>query len=74
MRDQIEFPYVYRWAPKVWGRLRGLDKKGQACRVLVRGGRNSALIEFQDGTQAVISRNALKRVSTLVRPAGGSPR
>jgi hypothetical protein len=74
MLDQIEFPYLYRWAPKVWGRLRGLDKKGQACRVLVRGGRNSALIEFQDGTQAVVSRNALKRVTALDRLAGGTPR
>jgi hypothetical protein len=53
--------FSYRW---VWGAkgLRSLDRKGQRCRVVVRGGRNSALIEFEDGYRAVVSRNGLRKV------------
>ena len=52
--------FLYRYA---WGMRypRTLDRKGQECRVLVRGGRNSALVEYADGYKAVISRNALRR-------------
>jgi hypothetical protein len=52
------FAYEYRWAVRY---PRTLDRKGAACRVLVRGGRNSALVEFEDGLRAVVSRNALRR-------------
>lgn len=52
------FPYVYFWRAKG---LRTLDRKGQRCRVLVRGKMNSALIEFEDGYRAVVSRNAIRR-------------
>jgi hypothetical protein len=45
--------YLYRW--------NRMDRKGQRCRVLVRGKRNSCLVEFEDGFKAVTSRNALKR-------------
>lgn len=31
------------------------------CRVLARGGMNSALVEFEDGQKEIISRNALRR-------------
>jgi hypothetical protein len=55
-----EFPYVYSWRPKL---LRTLDRKGQRCRVLVRSKMNSALVEFGDGFKAVVSRNALRKVS-----------
>lgn len=37
------FPYRYDWGMQY---PRTLDRKGQECRVLVRGGRNSALVEF----------------------------
>ncbi len=38
---------------------------GRACRVLVRGAFNSALIEFADnGQREVVSRNALRRVTS----------
>jgi hypothetical protein len=46
--------YLYRW--------NRMDRKGQLCRVLVRGGRNSCLVEFvADGFRAVTSRNALRK-------------
>lgn len=45
--------YVYFW--------NRMDRKGQICKVLVRGKRNSCLVEFEDGFRAVTSRNALKR-------------
>jgi len=48
-----EFPYVYRW--------NRMGRKGQRCKVLVRGSMNSCLIEFPDGFQAVTSRNALRK-------------
>ena len=57
----IEFPYVYRWARQLGMPVLGGERKGQPCKVLVRGKRNSCLIEFADGTQAVTSRNALMR-------------
>lgn len=54
--------YIYSWGPRF--RVPGLpvlDRKGQRCRVIVRGRMNSALVEFEDGYQAVVSRNALRR-------------
>ena len=48
-----EFPYLYRW--------NRMGRKGQPCKVLVRGKMNSCLIEFPDGHQAVTSRNALRK-------------
>jgi hypothetical protein len=47
---------VYRYA---WNRM---GRKGQTCRVLVRGEMNSCLVEFGDGYKAVTSRNALRRI------------
>lgn len=41
--------------------MMGFDRKGQLCVVLVRGLMNSALVEFEDGFRAVISRNALRK-------------
>ena len=39
-----------------------MNRKGEVCRVLVRGKRNSCLVEFvRDGHKAVTSRNALKK-------------
>lgn len=52
------FPYVYKWGPRMPG---ALARKGQRCRMLVRGSMNSALIEFEDGETAVISRNAIRK-------------
>lgn len=52
-KKKPELPYVYFW--------NRMGRKGQLCRVLVRGKRNSCIVEFADGFQAVTSRNALRR-------------
>lgn len=61
MSEQVGavYDYVYSWGP----RLMGFSRKGQFCRVLARGAMNSAMVEFEDGFRAVISRNALRRRS-----------
>lgn len=56
-----EFPYIYRWAKYLGLPVLGGERKGQPCKVLARGKRNSVLIEFPDGLQAVTSRNALRK-------------
>ena len=48
-------PYYWFW------RKRLPDRKGQPCRVLVRGKMNSALVEFPDGYRVVTSRFAVRR-------------
>jgi len=40
-----------------------MSRKGQLCRMIARGAMNSALIEFEDGYLAVVSRNALRKVT-----------
>jgi hypothetical protein len=70
------FPYVWVWRQRTLridtGTFRGpwfgdgVDRVGQACRVVARGGMNSALVEFADGYRVITSRGGLRRVS----PAG----
>jgi hypothetical protein len=62
--------YSYRWSRPYFGGAR----KGQSCRVLWRGARNSALVRWEDGSRDVVSRNALRRVEPGPAPAVGSPR
>jgi len=59
---QIDFPYIWQWAKRPCSEWNKPGQyKGQRCRVLVRGRRmNSALVEFEDGYQAVVSRNGLR--------------
>jgi hypothetical protein len=60
LMGMIDFPYIYAWGPR--GNLPGaMSRKGERCRVLARGGMNSALIEFEDEYIAVVSRNAIRR-------------
>jgi hypothetical protein len=62
-----EYPYVYAWGPR--GGLPGaMSRKGERCRLLTRGAMNSALVEFQDGHRAVVSRNALRKVRPEDKP------
>jgi len=56
-----EFPYIYRWDRCLGMPVLGGVRKGQLCKVLIRGGRNSCTVEFADGFQAVTSRNALRK-------------
>jgi hypothetical protein len=51
-----DYPYVWAWAVRPTP-----SRKGQRCRVLVRGAMNSALVEFEDGYRVVTSRNGLRR-------------
>ena len=53
-----DYPYVWFWNPSP---MRPINRKGQACRVVVRGRMNSALVEFVDGFRVVASRNALRK-------------
>ena len=63
MTEQV---YVYRWGAKIWGTLRGFDRKGQRCRVIRRLAMNSAFVRFEsDGGVEVVSRNALRRATCL---------
>lgn len=67
------YPYVWIWRqrtitpPLVTAPVRvpwfgdGIDRTGQHCRVLARGGMNSAWLEFEDGHQVVTSRGGLRR-------------
>jgi hypothetical protein len=62
--------YLYSWGPRD-GLAGAMVRRGERCRVLVRGGLNSALVEFEaDGWQAVVSRNAIGKVIGL-DPEGG---
>lgn len=67
-RAEAQYPYIYSWGPRIKGwnlpEFPQLDRKGERCRVLARGTMNSALVEFEEGELAVISRNALRTVST----------
>ena len=60
----MKLPYRYVWKANAF---RTLDRKGQQCRVLVRGKMNSALVEFEDRFKAVISRNALRKADSCRR-------
>lgn len=60
----LAFEYVWCWNPQfvipgLFSPMSG--RKGQFCRVLARGKRNTALLEFEDGFQVYTSRNGLKR-------------
>lgn len=50
-----DYPYIWRV------RTRLPERKGQPCRMLVRGKMNSALIEFTDGHKVVTSRNYIRK-------------
>jgi hypothetical protein len=64
----VRYPYVY-----VWGNNPARAAlRGRRCRVLIRSRRfNSCLVEFEDGTLVVSSRNALRREDRS-EPAAGS--
>jgi hypothetical protein len=50
-------PFDHVW----WWKSRLPDRKGQRCRVLVRGAMNSITVEFEDGTKVVTSRYAVRK-------------
>ena len=58
-RPKDVFPLSYRWGDNPVRAAR----KGQRCRVVVRGKMNSVLVEFEDGFTMVTSGNALRKVT-----------
>jgi hypothetical protein len=61
MTDGPDYPYYWHWNEETRPALG--DRKGQRCRVLCRGKRNSALVEFEsDGLKVVTSRWAVRKL------------
>ena len=52
--------YIWHWKSKL------PERTGQLCRVLVRGKKNSILVEFEDGFKVVTSRFAVRNKRYLV--------
>lgn len=48
------WPYTWYW------RKRHGDRKGEHCRVVVRGSMNSIMVEFPDGFRTITSRWAVR--------------
>lgn len=55
IRDRLVFPL--RWRV----RTRLPERFGMPCRLLVRGWRNSGLVEFVDGFKVITSRNYIRK-------------
>lgn len=47
--------YVFRW-----GKYRP-ELKGRTCIVLARGAKNTAMVQWADGSRDIVSRNALMK-------------
>ena len=58
-----EFTHVWYWRPRLPGEK---ERKGQLCRVLVRGKRNSCLVELADGEKVITSRYAVRSLAKKV--------
>lgn len=54
-----EWDHIWFWK---FSPMRPIDRKGQRCRVVVRGAKNSVLVEFEDGFQVVTSRYAVRKI------------
>jgi hypothetical protein len=75
----MEFPYVWRWTEKTRPALG--DRKGQRCRVLARGKKNSVMVEFEpDGLRGSFANKDFRaldgrrsRMQTFVQPAPWRP-
>jgi hypothetical protein len=52
-----DYLYFYSWR----NNSKRIELYGRRFRVILRGGRNSALVEFDNGQKEVISRNAIRR-------------
>jgi len=52
-----KFDHIWFWRSKL------PERKGQPCRVIVRGRMNSILVEFVDGFTVVTSRYAVRRIN-----------
>lgn len=59
--------YPYRWRV----RTRLAERFGEPCRAVVWGGRNTVLVEFQDGHRVATSRHYLRRRKPNNTPGPG---
>jgi len=55
MSTRADYPYVWYW------RKRLPERKGQRCRVNIRGARNTVEVEFENGEKVITSRWAVRR-------------
>lgn len=55
MSEPAKFDQVWFWKKKL------PERKGQRCRVLAVGKKNSCLVEFEDGFQVLTSRYAVRK-------------
>jgi hypothetical protein len=79
-----EYTHVWTWSwrtltyPGITARVPwfgdGVDRTGMRCRVVVRGGMNSALIEFEDGARVVTSRGGIRRAKGATEIASNTDR
>lgn len=56
MNWNAPFDHLWYW------RSRLPERKGQRCRVLLRGRMNSAMVQFEDGKRYVTSRYAVRKI------------
>lgn len=56
-RPDLGLDHVWHW------RKRLPERKGQRCRVVSRGAKNSVLVQFQDGVEVITSRHAVRKIS-----------
>lgn len=58
-REEVDKPFdlIWRWEGSWW---RPIYRKGQRCRILIRGTKNSVLVEFEDGFKTVTSKWAVR--------------
>ena len=50
--------HVWFWKPRMGEK----NRKGMRCRVLVKGGKNSILVELEDGEFVVASRYSVRKI------------
>ena len=62
MPKEKQTVYLYRWSR--------MGRKGQRCIVICRGALNSCWVRFEDGHDAVTSRNALRKDNENRRDQG----
>ena len=54
---QPDYPHVWHWKSHL------PERKGQACKVIAQGAKNTVLVEFTDGFRVTTSRYAVRRAS-----------
>jgi hypothetical protein len=57
--NAMSFPLVYVWA----NNAKRVTLHMRRCRILVRGAKNSCLVEFDDGQREVVSRWAVRKLT-----------